>query len=111
MSLNAMFNFSKKRLAKKTYLMPDVSNQNVYDVSQGNVDIRRIASPLAPDQKIDRETVNLINWLAQEQGLSPEIALKKAVVTAAYIRDVTSNQRGQLLVRYPDGSLREIFLK
>jgi hypothetical protein len=106
----------KKRLAKKIYLMSDVlpkqdiSNQNVIDVSQGNVSIRG-ASTFIPDQKIDQETVNLINWLAQDQDISPKIALKKAVVTAAYIRDVTSNQKGQLLVRYPDGSLREIFLK
>ncbi|MCA6519529.1 MAG: hypothetical protein IM556_12950, partial [Pseudanabaena sp. M110S1SP2A07QC] len=45
--------------------MPDLSNKKVYEVSQGNVNVR-IAAPLTPDQKIDEETVNLINWLAQE---------------------------------------------
>jgi hypothetical protein len=109
MSLNAMFNFSKGRIAKIDS-MPDLSNKKVYEVSQGNVNVR-IASPLTPDQKIDEETVNLINWLAQEQGISPEAAIKKAIVTAAYIHDVTSNQRGELLVQHPDGSVRGIFLK
>ena len=109
MGLNAMFNFSKTRIPKIDS-MPDVSNQNVYDVSQGNVNVR-IAEPLTPDQKIDQETVNLINWLAQEQGVSPEVALKKAVVTAAYIHDVVYKRGGKLLVQYPDGSVREIFLK
>jgi len=106
MSLNDMFNFSKGRMAS----IPDVSNQNVYDVSQGNVNVR-IAEPLTPDQKIDQETVNLINWLAQEQGISPEVALKKAVVTAAYMHDVVYMRRGKLLVQHRDGSVREIFLK
>ncbi len=92
----------------KIHLMPDVSNQNVYDVSQGKVDLRRIATT---DQKIDQETVNLINWLSQEQDISPEIALKKAVVTSAYIHDVISKQGGKLLVQHRDGSVREIFLK
>ncbi len=104
-----MFNFSKGRIAKIDSI-PDVSNQNVYDVSQGNVGVR-IASPLTPDQKIDRETANLINWLAQEQGINPEAALKKAVVTAAYIHDVVYKRGGKLLVQHPDGSVREIFLK
>jgi len=97
----------KPRMAK-IHLMPDVSNQNVYDVSQGKVDLRRIATT---DQKIDQETVNLINWLSQEQEISPEIALKKAVVTSAYIHDVISKQGGKLLVQHRDGSVREIFLK
>jgi hypothetical protein len=110
LSIAAMFNSGKGRMAKQIYLMPDVSNQNIYDVSQGNVDVR-IASPLTPDQKIDRETVNLINWLAQEQGINPEAALKKAVVTAAYIHDVVYKRGGKLLVQHPDGSVREIFLK
>lgn len=88
----------------------DLSNKNVYDISQGNVEVR-VASPLTPDQKIDLETVNLINWLAQEQGISPEVALKKAVVTAAYIHDVVYKRGGKLLVQHPDGSVREIFLK
>ena len=106
-----MFNFSKGRIAKFSIdSMPDLSNKKVYEVSQGNVYVR-IAAPLSPDQKIDEETVNLINWLAQEQGISPEAAIKKAIVTAAYIHDVTSNQRGELLVQHPDGSVRGIFLK
>lgn len=88
----------------------DRSNQNVYSVSQGIVDVK-IPSPFIADQKIDQETANLINWLAQEQGVNPEVALKKAVVTAAYVHDVVYKRAGKLLVQHPDGSVREIFLK
>jgi len=102
-----MFNFGKE---KKIYLMPDVSNQNVHDVSLGKVDVK-IDSPMAPDQKIDQETVNLINWLAKEQNISPEYALKRAVGTAAYIHDLTENKGGKLLVLLQDGAIHEILLK
>ncbi|MBC6418845.1 MAG: hypothetical protein GDA44_08680 [Prochloron sp. SP5CPC1] len=60
--------------------------------------------------EIDREVVNLLNWLSQEQGLPPEMALKKAVVTAAYFQDLTTYQRGKLLVQNPDKSINEILL-
>ncbi len=85
----------------------DFSNKKVYNVSQENVG-NGISSPLVPDQ----ETVNLINWLAQEQGISPEHALKRAVATAAYIHDLTENEKGTLLVLLKDGSsIRKILLK
>jgi hypothetical protein len=104
-----MFNFSKKfRFMNDNLSAQDPSNKEVYEVSQGNVNVRIAATP---DQKIDEETVNLINWLAQEQGINPEVALKKAVVTAAYIHDVVYKQGGKLLVQRRDGSVREIFLK
>jgi hypothetical protein len=99
-----MSNFSNKRRMAK---IPDVSNQKVYEISQENGG-NRIASLLVPDQ----ETVNLINWLAQEQGISPEHALKRAVATAAYIHDLTENEKGTLLVLLKDGSsIRKILLK
>lgn len=117
MRLGNMFgNFKGNRMAKQISFMnsnlpkPDLSNQKVFDVSQGDVDVR-IPNPMSSDQKIDEQTVKLINWLAQEQGLSPEAALKKAIITAAYIYDVKSNQRGELFVQHPDGSVRKIFLK
>jgi hypothetical protein len=101
--------FSKgRRIANNIDVVPDISNQNIINISQGKAIVAKVTTT---DQKVDQETVNLIDWLVNEQGTTPEIALKKAVVTAAYIRDVTSNQMGQLLVRYPDGSIREIFLK
>jgi hypothetical protein len=108
-----MFNFSKNRLAKRSE-MTDVSNQKVYSISQGH-GARRIAAPLTPEhtpeQKIDHETANLINWLAQEQNTNPEVALKKAVATAAYVHDLTVNEEGKLLVLLKDGSIHEILLK
>ncbi len=56
------------------------------------------------------QVVNLLNWLSQELGLTPEMALKKAVVTAAYFQDLTTYQRGKLLVQNPDKSINEILL-
>ena len=89
----------------------DRSNETVYDVSLGKVDVK-IDSPMASDQKIDQETVNLINWLAKEQNISPEYALKSAVGTAAYIHDLTENKGGKLLVLLKeDGAIHEILLK
>lgn len=98
----------KGRVASdKIYLMPDVSNQNVYSISQQESS-GRIASPLL---NIDNETANLINWLAKQQDVSQEVALKKAVATASYIHDITANEGGRLLVQLKDGSVREIILK
>jgi len=91
----------------KFSFMGDVSNQNVYSISQQESS-GRMASPLT---NLDKETANLINWLAQQQGINPEMALKKAVATAAYIRDITANEGGRLLVQLKDGSVREILLK
>ncbi|MCY7333129.1 MAG: hypothetical protein LH649_10840 [Pseudanabaena sp. CAN_BIN31] len=101
-------NFEKNRSAKKlSFMNDDLSNKKVYSISQQATSGRMASPPL----NLDNETVNLINWLAKEQGLIPEAALKKAIITAAYIYDVTSNQRGKLLVQHSDGSIREIFLK
>ncbi len=97
---------NKGRMAgDKFSFMGDISNQNVYSISQQESS-GRLASPL-----LDNETANLINWLAQQQGVNPEMALKKAVATAAYIRDITANEGGRLLVQLKDGSVREILLK
>ncbi|MFN5302688.1 MAG: hypothetical protein ACK5C9_08605 [Pseudanabaena sp.] len=99
---------NKGRMAgDKFSFMGDVSNQNVYSISQQESS-GRMASPLT---NLDKETANLINWLAQQQGINPEMALKKAVATAAYIRDITANEGGRLLVQLKDGSVREILLK
>ncbi len=59
---------------------------------------------------IDREVINLLNWLAVQQGIDPEIALKKAVVTAAYLQDIKTNQGGKILVQRQDKSIKEINL-
>jgi len=99
---------NKGRMAgDKIYLMPDVSTQNIYSISQQESSERMASPPL----NLDNETANLINWLAQQQGINPELALKKAVATAAYIRDITANEGGRLLVQLKDGSVREIILK
>jgi|GEM_PF-1470494 len=103
---------SKTRIGKKSDPSADLSNKTVYDVSLGKVKVNvNIGSPMTPDQKIDQETVNLINWLAEEQNISPEYALKKAVGMAAYIHDLTENKGGKLLVLLQDGAIHEILLK
>ncbi|MBD2188987.1 hypothetical protein [Pseudanabaena mucicola] len=86
----------------------DLSNRNVYSISQGETHLT-VDSPTP--SKIDNETVNLINWLAEEQGISPEVALKKAIAIAAYIHDLTAKQGGKLLVQHKDNSVRRIDLK
>jgi len=96
------FNFMNDDLSK-----PDLSNQKVYSISQQESSGRMASPPL----NLDNETANLINWLAQQQGINPDLALKKAVATAAYIRDITANEGGRLLVQLKDGSVREIILK
>lgn len=88
----------------------DISQDNVYNISQSgsfSVGVDKAKNNVA----IDSEVANLLNWLAQEQGISPEIALKKAVATAAYIYEVTTSQGGKLLVRRRDNSVGEIVLK
>lgn len=99
---------NKRRTAsRKISFMGDVSSQNIYSISQQESS-ERIASP---SLNLDNETFNLINWLVQQQGVSPEMALKKAVATAAYIHDLTANEGGRLLVQVKDGSVHEIILK
>lgn len=99
---------NKGRMAgDKFSFMGDISNQNVYSISQQESS-GKITSPAL---NIDHETANLINWLAQQQGVSQEVALKKAVATASYILDITANEGGRLLVQLKDGSVREIILK
>lgn len=99
----------------------DVSQRNVVGISQRgleNVSVgsdinviinQQIAQPTRIT--IDGEVTNLLEWLASQQGISPEIALKKAVVTAAYIQDITVGQGGKLLIKRTDNSVGEIVLK
>jgi hypothetical protein len=61
--------------------------------------------------EIDQEVANLLNWLAKQQGISPELALKKAVATSAYLHDITTSQGGRLLVHRKDNSIGELVLK
>jgi hypothetical protein len=95
----------------------DVSQKNVYSISQqgpfsvgsnkGKVAIINEDKSLI---EVDREVANLLEWLSEQQGISPEIALKKAVATAAYIHDITTNQGGKLLVQRKDKFIGEIVL-
>jgi hypothetical protein len=48
----------------------------------------------------DAEIANLLDWLAAQQGITREIALKKAVATAAYVYDITVNQGSKLCTPY-----------
>jgi len=99
----------------------DISQQNIYNISQqgnfspgvtqGDVNFSNVNRGISRSIEIDREVANLVNWLAEQQGLSPDIALKKAVFAAAYIYDVTTNQQGRLLVQRKDNSVGEIILK
>ncbi|MBD2578351.1 hypothetical protein [Oscillatoria sp. FACHB-1406] len=91
----------------------DVSRSHIYSVSQGAIE-----SAPAPGSdrvrvtvEVDREVLNLIAWLAERQGMSPELALKKAVATAAYIYDITQRQGGKLLVHRKDNTVGEIVFK
>ncbi|MBU6229438.1 MAG: hypothetical protein KGQ93_07065 [Cyanobacteria bacterium REEB459] len=98
--------------------LKDSSRSKVYSVSQGLV--TPAASPPAEEAlatartstpiTIDAEVLNLITWLAQQQGMTPELALKKAVATAAYIHEITTSQGGTLLVQRKDKSIGEIVL-
>lgn len=97
----------------------DASRSNIFNISQRNIrsgdnvggdqNITNISPPMPI--VIDQEIVNLLDWLADQQGISREIALKKAVATAAYIQDITTGQGGKLLVKRPDNSVGEIVLK
>ncbi len=94
----------------------DVSQNNVYQASQG---VKISGGTFAHmgevknhiEIEIDKEVANLLKWLADQQGISPELALKKAVATAAYIHDITASQGGKLLVQRKDNSVGEIVLK
>lgn len=96
----------------------DASQQNVYGISQRGGDIINQSGSFSigidkvtSSVVIDREVANLLDWLAEQQGISPEVALKKAVATAAYIYDITTSQGGKLLVQRKDNSVGEIILK
>jgi hypothetical protein len=86
--------------------------QNLYNVSQGvslegkTIDIGEVNSI-----QIDKEIAYLMDRLAKEQGISPELALKKALVNSYYIHDIMTNQGGKLFVQYQDNSLTEIIFK
>ncbi|MFZ4640053.1 MAG: hypothetical protein ACOYMP_06605 [Nodosilinea sp.] len=98
--------------------LKDSSRSKVYSVSQGIMtrDDTRPSEETVPTVKastpitIDAEVLNLVTWLAQQQGLTPELALKKAVATAAYIHEITTSQGGTLLVQRKDNSIGEIVL-
>ena len=102
----------------------DISQQNIYNAARTGSSLRGgyredevllsgTGTDILPDRsiEIEQEVANLISWLAEQQGLSREVALQKAVVTAAYIYDVTANQKGKLLVQRKDNSVGEIILK
>ncbi|OCQ99455.1 hypothetical protein BCD64_10375 [Nostoc sp. MBR 210] len=106
----------------------DISQANIYNVSQGAVENVRIVGGIGGDIRIgditqsipfrsdnriviDVEIANLLDWLAAQQGITREIALKKAVATAAYVYDITVNQGSKLLVQRRDNSVGEIVLK
>ena len=89
---------------------PDISQQNVINISQQKWSQQEWFCADFGDG-IDEEVANILNWLGQEQGISPKLALKKAVATAAYLHDVTKNQGGELLVKRKDNSVGRIVLK
>jgi len=101
----------------------DASQLNVYSASQG-INIGTVAAnrvvvgqrfnrihKVENHVEIDEEVANLLTWLSEQQGITPELALKKAVATAAYIHDITTSQGGRLLVQRKDNSVGEIVLK
>jgi len=106
---------------RKSYSMRNISDQS--QVTVNNIAIgenfqtingqrNALKSPeIKTSIAIDREVANILTWLAQEQGISPELALKKAVVTAAYIYDLTNTQKAKLLAQNKDNSISEIILK
>jgi hypothetical protein len=89
----------------KAGLAKDASQERVFKVAKG------YGKPYTGSIAIDQEVANLLNWLAEQQEISPELALKKAVATAAYLHDVTTEQGGRLLVQRRDDSIGEILLK
>jgi hypothetical protein len=88
--------------------MGDISRKNVVDISQKPSSQAVGQSAITVE---DPEVINLLRWLAKTQGITTEVALKKAVATAAYIYDTTTNQGGKLFVQRPDKSVGEILLK
>lgn len=88
----------------------DISQSAVINAAVGNdaVFVGRLHQ--SSNIRIDGEVANLLEWLATQQGISPDIALKKAVVTAAYIQDITAGQGGTLLIKRSDNSVGEIVL-
>lgn len=96
----------------------DTSQQNVYGISQRGTGIINQSEifqvgidKAAKSVLMDSEVANLLIWLAEQQGISPEVALKKAVAIAAYIYDITTSQGDKLLVKRKDNSVGEIILK
>lgn len=93
----------------------DVSQEKVIEASMGSATLNLTAHPITfkigNQIAIDEEVANLLTSLAKQQGISPELALKKAVVTAAYLHDLTTSQGGKLLVQRRDNSVGEIHLK
>ena len=86
----------------------DLSRQHIVSISQ-EPSSQAVGQPAITVE--DPEVINLLRWLAKTQGITPEVALKKAVATAAYIYDTTTNQGGKLFVQRPDKSVGEILLK
>lgn len=109
----------------KAISFSDPSQEKVYNVSQNygsqNYAVRAGSRAVQGDTinqsrntdlsiRIDSEVANLLYWLAEQQGISPEVALKKAVITSAYIYDITDSHGGKLLVQHTDDSIHEIVL-
>jgi hypothetical protein len=91
----------------------DESQQRVYNISQTGSIVGNIVNTghIANNSiTLDGETANLLDWLASQQCVSRDIALKKALATASYIYDLT-NQGGKLLVQRKDNSVGEIILR
>lgn len=86
----------------------DLSSQHIVSISQEPSSQAVGQSAITVE---DPEVINLLRWLAKTQGITTEVALKKAVATAAYIYDTTTNQGGKLFVQRPDKSVGEILLK
>ena len=87
--------------------MGDISRKNVVDISQ------KPSSQAVGQSAItieDPEVINLLNWLAEEQGITPILALKKAIVNTAYLYDATTKRGGKLLVKRQDNAVGEIRL-
>ena len=101
----------------------DISQSNVVNVSKGAVENiqansayihnvqQRIDSRADDSIVINSEVANLLDFLAAQQNVTREIALKKAVATAAYVYDITVNQGSKLLVQHKNKSVGEIVLK
>lgn len=126
---------------KRSHRVIDPSQEKIYFISKGTTNAKQLAGRRErlivvrtvsdteqkehiPEQEtdetinesnqpfvVDQEVLNLIGWLAEEQGLTPEMALKKAVITAAYIYDITANEKGELLIKQQDKTIRKIDLK